>query len=224
MKAIDLNPKVRRVSPLFWVFESLEEDPGFMTRKFFMADAAYVDGLLCLAVTQGDEPWNGLLVCTLQAFHPSLLEDFPSLVVHPVIGKWLYLSQNDPEFETVALKIARTVRARDSRIGVEPGTRKRSKPGSGPGRKASTKAAAKKTAEPAKKPATKSVAKPAKTAPTKPAEKKVTKTATKSGTKAATKAVAKQATKSATKPAAKPARKAATKSSTKKTKRAVDET
>jgi hypothetical protein len=139
MKAIDLNPKVRRVSPLFWVFESLEDDPGFMTRKFFMCDAAYIDGLLCLAVAQGKEPWNGLMVCTLQSFHASLLEDFPSLVVHPVIGKWLYLSQNDPEFESVALRLARIVRARDSRIGVEPGSRKRSKPGAGSAKKAPAK-------------------------------------------------------------------------------------
>ncbi|RKP59369.1 hypothetical protein [Pararobbsia silviterrae] len=126
MKPIDLNPKVRRVSPLFWVFESLEDDPGFMTRKFFMMDAAYLDGLLCLAVSQGEEPWNGLAVCTSQDHHASLLDDVPELVVHPVIGKWLYVSQTHPEFESIALKLARLVGRRDARIGVEPGSRKRS--------------------------------------------------------------------------------------------------
>jgi hypothetical protein len=125
MKPLDLNPKVRRVSKLFWVFESLEDDAGFMTRKFFNFDAAYLDGLLCLAVAQGEEPWNGLVVCTSQEQHASLLDDFPDLVVHPVIGKWLYLSQTHPEFESVALALARTVRRRDARIGVEPGAGKR---------------------------------------------------------------------------------------------------
>jgi len=126
MKPIDLNPKIRRVSPLFWVFESLEDDPNFMTRKFFSFDAAYLDGLLYLAVAQGEEPWNGLVVCTSQDNHASLLDDFPELVVHPVIGKWLYLSQQHENFETVALKLARLASRRDTRMGVETGTRKRS--------------------------------------------------------------------------------------------------
>lgn len=125
IKPIDLNPKIRRVSPLFWVFESLEDDPGFMTRKFFMFDAAYLDGLLYLAVTQGEEPWNGLVVCTSHDFHAELIADFPQLAAHPVIGKWLYLSQTDPEFESIALKLSRAAARRDPRMGVEPGSGKR---------------------------------------------------------------------------------------------------
>lgn len=126
MKAIDLNPKVRKVSPLFWVFESLEDDPGFMTRKFFMFDAAYLDGLLYLAVNVGEEPWNGLVVCTSHEHQASLIEDFPELHAHPIIGKWLYLSQTHPDFESLALKLARLALRRDARMGIEPGTRKRS--------------------------------------------------------------------------------------------------
>lgn len=125
MKSIDLNPTVRRVSPLFWVFESLEDDPGFMTRKFFMFDAAYLDGLLYLAVHQGEEPWNGLVVCTSHEQQPSLIEDFPMLVSHPVIGKWLYLSQTHPDFESIALKLAKLAKRRDERMGIAPSSRKR---------------------------------------------------------------------------------------------------
>ena len=127
MKAIDLNPKVRRVSPLFWVFESLEDDPNFTTRKFFMFDAAYLDGLLYLAVHQGEEPWNGLVVCTSHDQHASLIESFPELVAHPVIGKWLYLSQAHPDFESIALKLAKLAKQRDERMGIEPTTRKRAR-------------------------------------------------------------------------------------------------
>ncbi|HTJ93093.1 MAG TPA: hypothetical protein VL424_08285 [Pararobbsia sp.] len=126
MKPIDLNPRLRRVSPLFWVFESLEDDPGFTTKKFFMFDAAYLDGLLYLAVNVGEEPWNGLVVCTSHEQHASLIDEFPELAAHPVIGKWLYLPQTHPDFESIAHRLARLALRRDTRMGVEPGSRKRS--------------------------------------------------------------------------------------------------
>jgi hypothetical protein len=55
-----------------------------------------------------------------------LLDDFPALAPHPVLGKWLYVSQTHPEFETVAHEMVALARERDPRMGVLPGKRKRS--------------------------------------------------------------------------------------------------
>jgi len=49
----------------------------------------------------------------------------PSLRPHPVLGKWLYVSQDDPAFETIAQSMTALVLARDPRVGVEPKPRRR---------------------------------------------------------------------------------------------------
>lgn len=111
---------------LLWVFEPIEDDPGFMRKRLFGFEAAYVDGLLCLSVGNGEEPWNGLLVCTSRDRHADLIREFPELAPHPVLGKWLYLSQTQEEFEALAGAVVEVVRRRDSRVGVEPAARKKS--------------------------------------------------------------------------------------------------
>ncbi|CAB3727879.1 hypothetical protein [Paraburkholderia rhynchosiae] len=110
---------------LLWVFEPIEDDPGFMRRRLFGFEAAYVDGLLCLAVGNGEEPWNGLLVCTSRDRQADITSEFPELAPHPVLGKWLYLSQKEEEFETVAAALVKLVRRRDLRVGVEPSAKKK---------------------------------------------------------------------------------------------------
>ncbi|MDG0027234.1 hypothetical protein [Trinickia sp. Y13] len=110
---------------LAWILEAFERDPTFVHKRMFAADAAYIDGRLCLTVGDGDEPWNGLLVCTSHEHHAALIDDMPGLEVHPVLGKWLYVSQRDPAFESVVAQATALVLARDPRIGVEPKPRKR---------------------------------------------------------------------------------------------------
>jgi hypothetical protein len=87
--------------------------------------AAYLDGKLYLAVADGKEPWNGLMVCVAREHHPAILSEYPQLVSHPVLGKWLYLSRSHPEFESLATELALLARQRDPRLGVEPQRRKR---------------------------------------------------------------------------------------------------
>jgi|HubBroStandDraft_1064217.scaffolds.fasta_scaffold279929_1 hypothetical protein len=111
--------KIKPKNPLLWVFESLEDDPRFVLRKLFSFDAAYLDGRLYLAVAGGKEPWNGMMVCTSREHHASIRSQFPQLVSHQVLGKWLYLSQSHPEFESVAVELAAMARKRDPRLGVE---------------------------------------------------------------------------------------------------------
>ena len=121
----DGKSRVKIRNPLLWIFEPLEDDPRFFTRKLFSFDAAYLDSRLYLAVATGEEPWNGLLVCTSREHHVSILRQFPQLVSHPVLGKWLYLSQTHPEFESVATELGLLARKRDPRLGVESNVRAR---------------------------------------------------------------------------------------------------
>jgi hypothetical protein len=126
MLSVDLNPKRKRENPLLWIFEPLERDPGYSRERFFNMQAAWLDGLLYLAVASGEEPWNGLLVCTSHDRQAGLLHEYPALVPHPVLGKWLYVSQSHPEFETAVQDMVALARERDPRMGVVPGKRKRS--------------------------------------------------------------------------------------------------
>jgi hypothetical protein len=90
--------------------------------------AAYLDGKLYLAVADGKEPWNGLMVCVAREHHAAILSEYPQLVSHPVLGKWLYLSRSNPEFETLATELTALARKRDPRLGVEPQSRKGGSP------------------------------------------------------------------------------------------------
>ncbi|QMV19531.1 hypothetical protein GOB94_13185 [Granulicella sp. 5B5] len=108
----------RKKNALLWLFEPLLDDPRFVQRKLFSFDAAYLDGKLYVAVNDGEEPWSGLLVCTSREHHAALLAEFPQLTPHEVLGKWLYLSQAHPEFESVATDIVALVVRRDRRLGV----------------------------------------------------------------------------------------------------------
>lgn len=110
---------------LLWIFDAFERDETFIHKRMFGSDAAYVGGLLCMIAADRESPWDGLLVCTSQDHHASLMEDMPALRPHPVLGKWLYVPQSDPSFEAVAHAMTARVLAGDARIGVEPKPRKR---------------------------------------------------------------------------------------------------
>jgi len=116
---------------LLWIFEAFERESGYLCKRMFGCDAAYLDGLLCLVAADRDAPFNGLLVCTSQDRHAALIHDMPALRPHPVLGKWLYVPQADPAFEDTAAQLSACVLARDARIGVEPRPRKSNQSGKG---------------------------------------------------------------------------------------------
>ncbi|WP_244850508.1 hypothetical protein [Caballeronia sp. SL2Y3] len=109
---------------LVWIFEPFERDAAFIRKRMFGCDAAYLDGMLCLVAADREKPWNGLLVCTSQERHAALVDAIAALEPHPVLGKWLYVAQEHPDFETVAQQLTALVLARDPRIGVEPKPRR----------------------------------------------------------------------------------------------------
>lgn len=116
--------KSRSSNSLSWIFEAFESDTSYIRTRMFGCDAAYLDGLLCLVIADRGEPWSGLLVCTSQDRHADLVDDMPALRPHPVLGKWLYVPQDDPDFESTVESLTTLVLARDPRVGVEPKPRK----------------------------------------------------------------------------------------------------
>jgi len=113
------------LNSLLWILEPLERDAGYMRRKMFGCDAAYLDGLLYLVAADREDPWSGLMVCTSQERQEALISEFPGLRPHPVLGKWLYLPQIDENFETLAARMAALALTRDPRLGVAPRPRSR---------------------------------------------------------------------------------------------------
>ena len=110
----------KRINSLRWIFDAFESDAGYVRSRMFGCETAYIDGHLCLAIADKDEPWNGLLVCTAHQHHASLIQEMPALQVHEVLGKWLYVSQSNAAFEDVVEQITELVLARDPRIGIAP--------------------------------------------------------------------------------------------------------
>jgi hypothetical protein len=122
---MEMIRKKRKANPLLWLYEPLESYERYLCKKFFSFDGAYLDGQLCLAVVSLREPWNGIMACTFREHHASLRAEFPALAPHKVLGKWLYISQLHPEFESVATGLVDLARRRDPRLGVETGVRKK---------------------------------------------------------------------------------------------------
>ena len=105
--------------PQRWVIEPLMNEPTYRERAMFGAHACYLyDRLMLLLCSRGAEPWQGLLVPTEREHQPSLLAELPSPVVHPVIGKWLYMSEDLEGFDDTALRLVDLIMREDPRMGV----------------------------------------------------------------------------------------------------------
>ena len=79
---------------------------------------------MVLVLCSGEEPWNGLLIPTDHQFHQDIIQDFSGVVQHPVLKKWLYLPENQEDFESTAMDLVEAIRLGDMRIGIEPKERK----------------------------------------------------------------------------------------------------
>jgi hypothetical protein len=86
----------------------------------FGSQAIYLCGRLMFCVASKQEPWKGLLCATSREHHESIRRDFPFLIPHPVLGKWLYLSDADDAFEYRAQSVIEAIARGDRRFGVVP--------------------------------------------------------------------------------------------------------
>ena len=101
--------------------EPLVDEPSYIEKAMFGCKGCYLHGRLVLVLAaRGKEPWNGLLLPTERNHHQSLRRDHKSLVIHPVLKKWLYLPESTEDFEESALTLVESIFDNDPRIGVEP--------------------------------------------------------------------------------------------------------
>ena len=116
-----------------WTFDPFSRDDSFYSRSMFGGLAAYFQGRMVMVLMEdpGEKSyrgktykvdlWDGLLLPTEKAHHESLQKEFPNLISHPVLGKWLYLPASDNCFESVARELGQKIAGHDLRIGIEPG-------------------------------------------------------------------------------------------------------
>lgn len=110
-----------------WVVAPLADHPSFIQKSMFGCLSYYLFGKLVLVTSHDREPWKGLLIPTERQHHESLLREFPQLTKHPVLGKWLYLSEATEEFEEISQKIIACLQTADPRFGVVTFPKKRAR-------------------------------------------------------------------------------------------------
>ncbi|MCB0392576.1 MAG: hypothetical protein KDD58_14905 [Bdellovibrionales bacterium] len=120
---------------LTWAFEAFEDSPTFFTKRMFGGLAAYVEGKMVLVIFENPDDreyrgkvynfdlWNGILLPLERKVHATLINDFPELINHPVLPKWLYLPMSNEYFETTIETISSLIAKNDPRFGIYPQTK-----------------------------------------------------------------------------------------------------
>ena len=123
---------------LEYLLEPFAGDLTFFTKRMFGGMAAYFGGKMVMMLTEDKNSrsykgkefpfliWNGGLIPTDRSDHASLLKDFPGLIPHPILGKWLYLSLEEDLFEEHSEKLIDRILEYDARIGILPKERSKS--------------------------------------------------------------------------------------------------
>ncbi|HTJ77647.1 MAG TPA: hypothetical protein VL357_01500 [Rariglobus sp.] len=125
-RASSLRPRaVKAEHPLQWLADPLAGEPSFALKAWFGGRTIMLDGKHQLFLTTQGEPWQGVLVCTFHEHQESLRAEFPALLKHPVLGKWLYLPESGETFERDARRLVQLMRARDPRIGIPSSSEKK---------------------------------------------------------------------------------------------------
>ena len=111
-----------------WIFDAFAGRPTFFTKRMFGGLAAYVHERQMLVLVEptktGRWKWHGVLVCTAREHHASIRGDFPALIPHRVLRKWLYIDSAHEEFESTMEAVARRMARNDHRFGIVPAARR----------------------------------------------------------------------------------------------------
>ena len=107
-----------------WIFEPFAEHRTFFTKRMFGGLAAFVFERQMLVLVEptksGRWKWHGVLVCTAHEHHASLRAQFPALVPHRVLRKWLFIDSTHDDFESTMEAVARCIARNDVRFGIVP--------------------------------------------------------------------------------------------------------
>lgn len=105
------------------------EDDTYYIKRMFGCQMICLHHKMCLGLTdklgksyRGKkykiDPWYGLMVVTSKEHHPALQKQFPWLVPHPILGKWLFLSGKDENFEERASQLVESTLVNNRYIGI----------------------------------------------------------------------------------------------------------
>src|SRR5271169_3410401 len=116
-----------------WILEEFIDLPTFFTKRMFGGLAAYLRERLMLLLVEptksGRWNWHGVLVCTDYKHHTSIQAEFPALMPHEVLRKWLFIDSTHEDFESTMEAVAKRAANNDPRFGIvarspRPGSRK----------------------------------------------------------------------------------------------------
>lgn len=115
-----------------WVYEPLEEFEDFFTKRMFGGLAIYVHGKMTMMLAEDPgnreyrgevysfDIWNGVLFPTYYELQEDILKQYPQLVQHPILKKWLYLPESDQSFDSTVAEIVENIVENDQRFGIYP--------------------------------------------------------------------------------------------------------
>lgn len=114
----------KALDELQWIEDLLPES---FSRRAMFGGFAYYDGpfLKLVLFEGGSEKWDGCMFPAEKEHHKKLLSQFPFLVNHSVLPKWLYLSLNDENFEEHAKKVVRELARPQTLWGTIPDRKKK---------------------------------------------------------------------------------------------------
>ena len=110
-----------------WILEAFAGRSSFFTKRMFGGLAVYLHERLMLVIVEptktGRWKWHGVLIGTVHAHHVSIRADFPALVPHGFLRKWLYVDSTHEDFQSTMEAVARRMASNDGRFGVVPRAR-----------------------------------------------------------------------------------------------------
>ena len=107
-----------------WIFQVFEDHPSFFTKRMFGGLAVYLFGRMMMVLVEptrtGRWKWHGVLICTEHAQQPAIIEEFPELVPHDILKKWLYIDSRREDFGPTMERVAKAIARDDQRFGIGP--------------------------------------------------------------------------------------------------------
>lgn len=107
-----------------WILEAFDGHPTFFTKRMFGGLAVYLFERQMLVLVEptktGRWRWHGVLICTEREHQPSIRAEFPALLPHDVLLKWLYVDSTHPDFEFTMDAVGKRMARNDQRFGIVP--------------------------------------------------------------------------------------------------------
>jgi hypothetical protein len=107
-----------------WILEGFAGHRTFFTKRMFGGLAAYLFErqilLLVEPTKSGRWTWHGVLVCTDFEHHASIQAEFPALMPHEFLRKWMFIDSSHEDFESTMEEVAKRVAGNDPRFGIVP--------------------------------------------------------------------------------------------------------